>query len=368
MNNKILNLKEHLKKLRLDIDQIDSKILNLINSRLLLGKEIGHIKQENQVEVLDSSREKEVIEKILKNNHGPAEEKLLKYIFNVIMTATKDIQKRQIISFLGPVASHSHIASLNHFKHSGRFVDQPDIYHVFKNTNRNESHFGVIPVENSLKGSVNNTLDLFYQFDDLKITNEHYETNSYDLISLTGEKKDIKKIYAQPYAIAQCIKWKNSNFPDTEVLEVNNMSDGGRMAWNNIDCAIIASSQSAHIFNLQVVESAIEDYPGNITRFLIIGKEILKKTNDDKTSIMFSTSHTPGALFQALEPVNKSGLNMVKLESRPTRHGDFTYYFFMDIKGHIKDEIVRQTIKKMQETTLSLKHLGSYPVFKKENY
>ena len=364
MNKDEKNLDQRLKELRSDIDKIDSKILNLINNRLVLGKEIGQIKQMNKTEVLDTSREKQVINKILKNNKGPAEEQLLKYIFNVIMTATKDIQKRQIISFLGPEAGYPHIASLNYFKHSGRFVEQPNTYEVFKNVNRNESHFGVVPVENSIQGSVNHTLDLFTEFD-LNICGEHYEPISYDLISITGEKKDIRIIYAHPLAISQCKTWKNINFPDVDLIELSSTSKAAEVVLKEKNSAMIASNQASNIYSLQIVESAIEDYPGNITRFLIIGKDAFKQTGNDKTSIMFSTSHTPGALFNALEPVNKSGLNMLKLESRPTKHENWNYYFFMDIKGHIKDKIVEQTLEEMRKTTLSLKHLGSYPVFDK---
>ncbi|MCD4744589.1 MAG: prephenate dehydratase [Desulfobacteraceae bacterium] len=366
MNKDGKNLDQRLNELRSSIDKIDSEILNLINNRLVLGKEIGEIKQKNKTKVLDSSREKQVIEKILNNNKGPAEEQLLKYIFNVIMTATKDIQKRQIVSFLGPEAGYPHIASLNYFKHSGRFVEQPNIYEVFRNTNRNESHFGVVPVENSIQGPVNHTLDLFTEFD-LNICGEHYEPISYDLISLTGEKNDIKTIYSHPLAISQCKTWKNNNFPNAELIELSSTSKAAKFVIKNTHCAMIANSQAAHIFSLQLVESAIEDYPGNITRFLIISKDSTEKTDNDKTSIMFSTSHTPGALFKALEPVTKSGLNMLKLESRPTKHENWSYYFYMDVQGHIKNKIVKQTIKQMRKTTLSLKHLGSYPVFEKGN-
>ncbi|MCK5542425.1 MAG: prephenate dehydratase [Desulfobacterales bacterium] len=360
------NLDQRLNELRSNIDKIDSKILDLINHRLDLGKEIGQIKKKNKADVLDSSREKQVIEKILKNNKGPAEEQLLKYIFNVIMTATKDIQKKQIVSFLGPEAGCPHIASLNFFKHSGRFVEQSNIYEVFRSTNRNESRFGVVPIENSIQGSVNHTLDLLTEFD-LIICGEHYEPVSFDLVSLTGEKEDIKTIYSNPLATSQCKTWKNNNFPDVDLVEINNTSKAAEIVLKTKNSAMIANSQAAHIYSLQLVEKAIEDYPGNIDRFLIIGKDAPLKTNNDKTSIIFSTSHLPGALFKALEPINKSGLNMLKLESRPTKHENWSYYFFMDIKGHIKDKIIDQTIENMRKTTLSLKILGSYPVFTKEN-
>ena len=180
------------------------------------------------------------------------------------------------------------------------------------------------------------------------------------------KKKDAQTIYAHPLAISQCKTWKNNNFPNAELIELSSTSKAAQFVLNNRHCAMIANSQAAHIFSLQLVESAIEDYPGNITRFLIISKDSTEKTDNDKTSIMFSTSHTPGALFKALEPVNKLGLNMLKLESRPTKHENLSYYFFMDIQGHIKDKVLKKIMKKMSKTTLSLKHLGSYPVFDQE--
>jgi len=368
MDKKEKDLSLRLQELRFNIDKIDSQILDLINNRLLLGKEIGEIKQKSKTDVLDSSREKQVIEKILDNNKGPAEEQLLKYIFNVIMTATKDIQKRQIVSYLSPEAGYPHIAALSFFKHSGSFVKQSNIYEVFRNTHRNESHFGVVPVENSIQGSVNNTLDLFTEFENLKICGEYYEPISYDLISLTGEKHDIEKIYASSIAIEQCKTWKNKTFPKIDFIKMETTAKAAEEALKNQNCAIIASSQAANIYSLQVVESAIEDFPGDITRFLIIGKDTPEKTENDKTSLMFSTSHLPGSLLKALEPVNKAELNMLKLESRPTKHENWSYYFFMDIHGHIKDQIIEQTIEKMRKNTLSLKHLGSYPAFDKRNY
>ncbi len=359
-------LEQRLNVLRSNIDKIDSKILTLINNRLDFGKEIGQIKEKNKSDVLDTSREKQVIEKILQSNKGPAEEQLLKYIFNVIMTATKDIQKKQIVSYPAPEAGYPHLAALNFFQHSGRFVEQANIYEVFRNTNRNECRYGVVPIENSLQGSINHTLDLFIEFD-LIICGEHYEPVSYDLISLTGEKNDIKTIFSNSSAISQCKTWKKNNFPNANLVEINTISEAAETVLKDKNSAMITNHEAAHIFNLQLVESAIEDFPGNINRFLVIGKDAPIKSKNDKTSIMFSTSHTPGALFKALEPVNKAGLNMLKLESRPTKHENWSYYFFMDIKGHIKDKVVQETIDKMREATLSLKHLGSYPVFTKEN-
>jgi chorismate mutase/prephenate dehydratase len=149
-------------------------------------------------------------------------------------------------------------------------------------------------------------------------------------------------------------------------METTSTSNAALMASKDEQIAAIASGKAAHFYNLLPVASKIQDRAGNITRFLVVGGDRPERTGNDKTSIMFATNHTPGALFRALSPVNRSGLNMVKLESRPTRHYNWSYHFFMDIEGHIQDEIVFQTIEQIRSQALYLKVLGSYPISEKQ--
>lgn len=357
--------KNPLAPLREEIDRIDAQILELINQRLCIGEQVGAVKKQEGGQILDRTRERMVIEKLWDINQGPADKDLIQYIFNVIITATREIQKPKTIAFLGPKASYTHIAALNHFKHSGQFMEQPNLFDIFRDVARGQSHFGVVPVENSIEGAVNHTLDLFGEFD-LKICAEHYEPVSHDLLSITGEPGDVKTIYSHPQAIAQCKGWLKKKFPHVEVMETSSTSKAALMASEDESVAAIASQKAAHIYELLPVESKIEDLSGNVTRFLVIGKDHPEKTGNDKTSIMFATSHIPGALFKALAPIDQAGLNMLKLESRPTRHQNWSYYFFMDIQGHIKDRAVAETIEEIKAHTLSLKLLGSYPVFASE--
>lgn len=363
MNKKIPE--NDLSPLRDQIDNIDSKILSLINQRLEIGKKVGMIKKQTGGAVLDRTRERNVIEKLSKINKGPADKELLKYFFNVIITATREIQKPKTVSFLGPEASYTHIAALTHFKHSGKFVEQPNLYEIFREVEKKESHFGVVPVENSIEGAVNHTLDLFNDFN-LNICAEHYEPVSHDLLSITGDPEDVQRIYSHPQALAQCRTWIKKKFSHIDIIETSSTSKAALLASEDNAIAAIASKQAAHLYELQTVESKIEDYSGNVTRFLIIGKDMPEQTGKDKTSIMFATSHVPGALFKALEPVDRAGLNMLKLESRPTRDQNWSYYFFLDIEGHIQDQVVSDTIEQIKRYSLSLKILGSYPVFVEE--
>lgn len=354
-----------LSRLREQIDEIDSRILALINQRLEIGMAVGNIKKKAGTQILDRSREKSVIEKLSKINQGPATEQLLRYIFNVIMTATRDIQKPKTISFLGPRAGHTHIAALTHFKHSGEFIEQANLYDVFSQVEKKTSHFGVVPIENAIEGAVSHTLDLFIDFN-TRICAEHYEPVSHALLSATGEAEDIKTICSHPQALAQCRSWIKKNFPAARIIEKTSSSKAARLAFQDKSIAAIANRQAAHLYELLTVESRIEDYPGNVTRFLIIGQQEADRTGNDKTSVMFATSHEPGALFKALAPVDSAGVNMLKLESRPIKDQKWRYYFFLDMAGHKNDERVSRTIEAMRTVTLSLKILGSYPVFKGE--
>ena len=365
MDKKNTNQDNPLIPLREEIDRIDGQILDLINARLKIGEKVGAVKKEKGSQVLDRARERMVIENLSKINQGPADKELIQYIFNVIITATREIQKPKTVAYLGPKASYSHIAALNHFKHSGAFVEQPSLFDIFRDVERAQSHFGVVPVENSIEGAVNHTLDLFTEFD-LNICAEHYEPVSHDLLSITGEPSDVKTIHSHPQAIAQCKGWLKGKFPHVEILETSSTSKAALLASKDESVAAIASQKAAHIYELLPVASKIEDFGGNVTRFLVIGRQRPERTGKDKTSIMFATSHTPGALFKALAPIDKTGLNMVKLESRPTRHHNWSYYFFMDIEGHIEDETVARTIDEIRSATLSLKVLGAYPAFVRE--
>jgi len=354
-----------LDDLRRQIDDIDCDIVRLINKRLSIGSQIGRIKEKTGSMVLDKEREKKVLQRLSRINSGPADEAVLRYIFSVIMTATRQIQKSSRIAYLGPEASYTHIAALNHFKHSGLFVEQRRLRDVFQEVEKKECAFGVVPVENSIEGAVNHTLDLFCEFN-LNIVAEHYEHISHDLLSVSGNLDDIQTIYSHPQAFAQARGWIREKLPHAKLVETSSTSRAARIAAREIHSAAVASSRAAYIYNLQVVESKIEDFSGNVTRFLVIGNEKMERTGHDKTSIMFATSHVPGALFAVLDPVRKAGINMVKLESRPTKFENWSYYFFMDIEGHFTDRAVADTLEEMKAHTLFLKVLGAYPVYSSE--
>ncbi|MBW2100350.1 MAG: chorismate mutase [Deltaproteobacteria bacterium] len=314
--------------LRKSIDKIDETILDLINRRLLLAKEIGGLKEQKGSQVLDNTRENAIMNRLYELNTGPLTNKVLYHIFSDIMATSREIQKSQVITYLGPEATFTHIAAMNHFGPSVSFVPQTDIRDIFSEVEKGTCDYGIVPVENSIEGAVTHTLDLFFE-SDLKICAERYQTISHDLLS-TSDK-------------------------------CSSTAHAAQMAAAKSGTAAIASSEAAHMYNLHVVASKIEDFSRNVTRFLIIGTDEMHRTGRDKTSLMFVISHVPGALFKILEPIYQAEINMVKLESRPTKHENWSYFFFVDLEGHIEDPNVKETVAKMKDLCLYLKCLGSYP-------
>jgi chorismate mutase/prephenate dehydratase len=218
----------------------------------------------------------------------------------------------------------------------------------------------VVPVENSIEGSVNHTLDLFFD-SDLKICAEINYPVSYDLLSRTGMLSDIEVVYAVPQSFSQCRRWLAQHLPNARTEESSNTAHAARKAFTDSRCAAIAGREAALMFNLEVAASRIEDITRNTTRFLAVGKTPPGRTSDDLTSIMFTTAHTPGALYRALKPLALADINMVKLVSRPAAQEAWSYFFFSDVEGHVEDANVSRAVEEMRAICPFLKWLGSYP-------
>jgi chorismate mutase / prephenate dehydratase len=346
--------------LREAIDAIDDRILDLVNRRLELALEIGRAKAQKGGQVLDKAREINILKRLTDLNAGPIDDPALEAIFRAIMASSRALQTARRVSYLGPEATFTHIAALKHFGRGVSLIPQPSIRDVFLDVEKGACHYGVVPVENSIEGAVNHTLDLFFE-SDLKICAECYQPISHDLLAADGSLKDIRTVYSHPQAFAQCRRWLGKYLPDAEPRECGSTAYAAKLALSEPGAAAIASSEAAHIYALQVVASRIEDVARNTTRFLVIGPDEAPATGDDKTSIMFVTSHIPGALYRVLQPMAEAGVNMMKLESRPTKHENWSYFFFVDVEGHVSDPAVARTLSGMEPICLYLKCLGSYP-------
>jgi len=349
-----------LEKLRRLIDEIDDEILNLLNKRSAIVLDIARIKRNDNAKYYYPEREREILERLTTLNKGPFPNGTLKVIYREILSASLSLEEPLKVAYLGPPATFTHLAAMGHFGSSAQFVPTDSIKGVFDAVESNKAEYGVVPIENSTEGVVSYTLDLFVDYD-LKVAAEVMLEISQNLISRSGDKTKIRKVFSNPHAAAQCRRWLESNLPNIPILDITSTAKAAEVASQDDEAAAIASELAAKVYNLQFVEKDIEDSKHNFTRFLIISRTPAKKSGKDKTSIMFSIKDKPGALYDILYPFKKAKINLTKIESRPSKRKAWEYIFFVDMEGHIDDKKLGKAIEAIKDNCLYLKILGSYP-------
>ena len=351
-----------LDKYRNMIDAIDDKILDLLNERAEHVKSVGMIKKGSNSPVWVPSRESSIYERLTERNKGRAfPTSAIRPIFREIISASLSLEDHLKIGYLGPEGTFSNLAALKQFGSSAKLMPTDKIADVFMGVERGWYNYGIIPIENSVEGVVNYSIDLFVD-SDVNIVGEILVEINHNLLSMTGDKNDIKSIYSHPQALAQCRDYIDKNFGKGIVIhEIESTSKAAVMAQEDKSIAAIGSKLCEVIYNLKVVERSIQDSSSNLTRFLIIGKDFVKPTSDDKTSIMFSVMHKSGTLYSALEVFNVASINMSKIESRPSKRIAWEYLFFVDIDGHRDDSKIQDVIDKLKSKLPLVKILGSYP-------
>lgn len=351
---------KELERLRREIDEIDDKIVDLLNKRAEVVIDIAHIKRNEKAKFYSPEREREIIERLTSLTKGPFPIDTLKVIYREILSASLSLEEPLRVACLGPLATFTHMAALRHFGSSASFMPVESIRTVFDAVDTGKAEFGVVPIENSNEGVISSTLDLFMDYE-LKVSAEIMLEVSHNLLSKSGDKEKIKKVYSHPQATAQCRRWLESNLSKILILESTSTAKAAELASQDDEAAAIASELAANIYDLRFVERNIEDSRHNFTRFLVISKEYPSKTGRDKTSIMFSIKDRPGALHDVLTPFKKAKINLTKIESRPSKRKAWEYIFFADMEGHIDDRKVRKAIEEIRESCLYVKILGSYP-------
>ena len=352
---------EELKPLRERIDEIDETILNLLHERALLAKKIGEIKKSKGLEIHVPEREREIIERLLEKNRGRFPEQALVRIFREIISACLSLEEPLRVGYLGPKATFTHQAALEHFGISAKYIALPTIKDVFEEVERGNVNYGVVPVENTIEGVVNYTLDMFLTSPNVKIVGEIIIPVSQHLLSLAWDLSEIKKVYSHPHALAQARAWLDKHLPHAQRIEVESTAKAAEMALEDEHSAAIASEAAAKVYNLNILARNIQENLNNYTRFLIIGKRELKRTGKDKTSLLFAVKDEAGALYRALEPFYKYGVNLTKIESRPSKEKSWDYVFFVDMEGHKEEEKVKKALEELQKRAKMVRILGSYP-------
>ena len=349
-----------LDKLRKKIDAIDDEVIDLLNRRSEVVIEVGNIKRTQKSRFYKPDRERQILERLTAQNKGPFPNDALKAIYREILSASVSLEEPLKVTCLGPLATYTHLAALRHFGSSAAFLPVDSIKKVFENVETNKAEYGVVPIENSNEGVVSHTLDMFVD-SELQVVAEIILEISHNLLSKQSDRSKIKKIYSHPQGLAQCRGWLEANMPGVPVAESTSTAKAAELAAREPNTAAIASEIAARMYDLNILERNIQDNRRNITRFLVISKEFPRRTGNDKTSIMFSIKHKPGALYDVLMPFKRAKINLTKIESRPSKRKAWEYIFFVDMEGHIDDRKVKTAIEKVKEGCLYLKILGSYP-------
>jgi chorismate mutase/prephenate dehydratase len=350
----------NLKNLRKKIDEVDDQILELLNKRARTTLEIAKVKKKAGSEYYLPHREEEIYKRLKKKSKGPFPNKALEEVYREIISGSLSLEKPLRIAYLGPQATFTHLASMRKFGSSPTYLPVKSIADVFSEVEKGRADYGVVPIENSTEGVINYTLDMFID-SDLKVVSEILLEISHNLLSKSS-LTNIKKIYSHSQAIAQARNWMESNLPNAKIFEVSSTARAAARAAKEKNAGAIASELAAKLYNLKIVASHIEDTKENVTRFLVIGRTLSKRTGRDKTSIMFSIKDRPGALHDMLRPFAKEKINLTKIESRPSKKKAWDYYFFVDFQGHIGERKVEKALKELEKGCLFLKILGAYPV------
>lgn len=353
-----------LKDIRLEIDNIDNEILSLLNKRAGLVIEVGKIKKESGAPVWVNSREEEIYSRLRNLNPGPFPQHSLRNVFREIISASLCLEEEIRVAYLGPVGTFSNLAAVKRFGQSAKLIPVRNIAEIFQGIEKGHMHYGIVPVENSLEGVVNQSLDMFME-SNVSIFGEVYVEIAENLLNKTGRAEDIKKICSHSSPLGQCAKWLNKHFPDVELVPCESTAYAAEMAQKDTSIAAIGSELAEAVYNLKVIERHIEDGPGNYTRFVVIANKnnenYLEPTGNDKTSIMFSVHHKSGALYDVLEVFKNGNINMTTLESRPSKQKPWEYLFYTDIDGHMNDENIKRVINEFMDKAPISKILGSYP-------
>ncbi|NKB81662.1 MAG: prephenate dehydratase [Nitrospirales bacterium] len=357
-----MNHREKIDESRKAIDRLDDEILNLLNERSGHVIAIGHAKKEIDptAHLHTQGRETKIVERLAKRNPGPFPNSAIRPVYREIMSASLSLEGKQTVAYLGPPATFTHLAALKKFGESAMCLPVNGIKDVFEEVERGRVRFGVVPIENSTEGVVNYTLDLFID-SNLFIYGEVMQEVSHHLLSKSSNVKDIQAIYSHPHAIAQCRNWLETNFPNVPVAETPSTAKAAEKCQEEANAGAIASELAAQLYDLHIVKSRIEDNINNFTRFLILSQQPSERTGKDKTSVMLSVKDRAGALYDLVRPFASHGINMTKIESRPSRRKAWEYIFFVDFEGHQEEERVRKALEELTNRCLFLKVLGSYP-------
>jgi chorismate mutase/prephenate dehydratase len=346
--------------LREGIDAVDEEIVRLLDRRAWLARRIGEIKHQRGLAAYAPARERAVLDRVAALSEGEFPKRGLEAVFREIISSSISVEARLKVAYLGPEATFTHEAALRSFGTSVELEPQRTVAEVFARVERGEVEHGVVPVENSMEGAVTHTLDEMMD-SPLKICGEVYLPVSQNLISAEPSLDRVSLVCSHPMALAQAGSWLRRELPGARLEEVESTAEAARRAAVEPGVAAVGSALAAGAHGLEVLASGIQDARANTTRFIVLGREWAARTGKDKTSVLFSVKDRPGVLKDALAAFADEGINLTRIESRPSRKRAWTYVFFADFRGHPEEERVTRALEALEEHCPYVSLVGAYP-------
>lgn len=356
-------MSDDLDAIRQRIDSLDERLVELLNARAELAREVGKAKAASGAPIFVPHREQAVFKRLESLNKGPLPDAALRGIWREVMSASFALERPLNICHFGQAGAFTHLAARLKFGASVDFVPAEAIGAVFAEVEKGRADYGVVPIENSTDGSITDTSDAFLS-STVRIVSEMNLRIRHHLMS-TVARGAIRRIYSRSTVFGQCRLWLAANMPGVELVEVVSTTKAAEraVAESAEGGAAIGAAEAAIASGLPVVASDIQDNPNNMTRFVVVARpqHAALPTGNDKTSLMFAVSDRSGALYDCLLPFHRAGLNLCKIESRPSRRRAWEYLFFIDLLGHAKDAAVTEALRELATSTAVLEVLGSYP-------
>ena len=346
--------------LRAAIDAVDAQVLALVSRRARLAHAVGELKAREGSPVLRPEREAQILRRQVERNPGPLPAEAIEAIWREIISACRALERRLRVAYLGPAGTFSEAALRQRFGSAVDAVPCATIDEVFRTVEAQACDFGVVPVENSTEGSVSRTLDRF-QSTPLAISAEVSLPVRHCILTVSGRLDGVRRVLAHPQALAQCAGWLDRHLPGVERAPVSSNAEGARLAALDASIAAIAGEGAAEHHAVRVVEAGIQDEPNNRTRFAVVGRYRCAPSGEDQTTLIVSVPDRAGAIHAMLEPLARHGVSMKRLESRPARHGDWEYFFHIDLLGHADDPPVAAALQEMRAGAQFFKIVGAYP-------
>lgn len=351
---------EELRGLREGIDAVDREIVRLLDERARLAKRVGEIKQEAGLEAYVPSRERKVLDRVGSLGSGDFPKAGLEAVYREIISTSISLEARLKVAYLGPESTFTHEAARRAFGSSVELEPGATVSEVFARVEGGAAQHGVVPVENSAEGTVKHTLDELLA-STLKICGEVYLPVTQNLLSREASTSDVRLVLSHPMGLAQARSWLRRELPHVPVEEVESTAEAARRASEEPGVAAVGGAMAADAYGLNLLARGIQDSRANTTRFIVLGRSWAGRTGRDKTSVVFAFKDRPGGLAHALLAFSERGINLTRIESRPSRREAWTYVFFADLQGHPEDDRVREALAKLEERCTFVRVIGAYP-------